>query len=118
MTSLMIAAALLAQAPTGIWKLESATVEGRPVAAADGFLEHFGGVKPGMEWRLRRNGDATFNRVPVHYDYLEETRELDVESTDGKEEVGQMFDVKFTDKVMRLSFEEKGRTVEMVFKKG
>lgn len=121
MLTMILATALLAQNPPqqlpGIWVLQSATCEGRPVTKADNFLPRFGGIKPAMRWKLLRDNSASFNGQGSHYEVRAEVSEIYAEYFDGKEEHGQIFDFQLKGNELHVQFEEKGRQVEMVFRK-
>lgn len=104
----------------GNWVLKSVTIGGKSFPAGSKqlttLLKNCGGVKIGMIYKIRRNNVISMNEKDTHYDYLPETKELDIEFADEKgEDSGMMMDVKFVDTNMKLSFKEKEKKVEMIF---
>ncbi len=102
----------------GIWVLKSATIDGRAATPKDGLLKYHGGTRVGALYKFRSQGSSVFNGVPTGYTYMPETKEIYFEGHDEKGvEIGLILDVRFVGSDMKLSFEEKGRKVELQFKR-
>jgi hypothetical protein len=119
----MIAVSLICQqapTPVGVWTLQSVKIDGRAATGKElhGLLKEHGGVEIGMLYRFRRDQGCRLNELGAWYQFTPESKELLVEHTpeDGKE-IGITFDVKFSEKDMKLSFKDKGKKVELLFKR-
>lgn len=118
--------AAVAQAPKtaqsiyGIWELKTVTINGKNVPKGakelSEMLKLCGGLEIGMVYKIRRNHVMTMNGKDCHFDYMEETKEFDIEFPNEKGEDGGMgMDVKLAGKNLKLSFKDRERKVEMTF---